>query len=311
VNADGKGTRQLFGESAVFPLELSPERDRVAYSTGSYISDRLFISRLIGGNERQVGSASALIIQADWSPGGRRIAFSTDDLNLGCRVTVWMATLGSGTKKIADCAGHPAWAPDARRLAYLTVGGQLRVTEVDTAATRVLVTRAAQAVAGAGVYQALAWSPRGDRIAYVGGYPQQKLHVVRVADGKDLAVAPGADGASWSPDGRRLTFLSTGGLAVINRDGTHFRVLDRRALGEIVPAWSPDGRRIAYVRRMPTRCDCRAEVYAISLTGERSRRLTNETATPLDPEEYVQFGPVFWSNDSRRVFYMHFVHFGA
>lgn len=311
VSADGGRARTLFPENAVFPLALSPDRRLLAFSRGSYLRDELAVSSVTGANTRRVAAVTGLVIQAEWSPDGRRLAFSTDNGDLECRVTVWVTTADAASpRKLAECAGNPAWAPDSRRVAYLMRGGGLRVADADTGDSTSVAPGAHYAAVGAGVYETLTWSPRGDWIAYLAGFPS-KLRVVRVADGKDLALAPAEWGASWSPDGRQLAFPTTGSaLAVINRDGSHFRILDRRAADEILPAWSPDGRRIAYVRRLTSGCGCRAEVYAISPSGLSARRLTNETAGRHGPGEDVQFGPVFWSRDSRRVFYLHYVHVG-
>ena len=316
VGTDGKHNQLVFSAGGVETHTLSRDRRFVAFSTGSYIRDTLSVSTVTQENERAVASVPGLIVQVDWSPDGRQIVFSTDNLDLGCRVSVWLAKVsGGGARKLVDCAGHAGWAPDSRQVAYLTRGvgahdGEMHVVDVATGKTTVLARGTSPAVAGAGSYQTLAWSPNGDHIAYIDP-AAAKLHLVRVADGRDLAVAPAWWGTSWSPDSRRLTFVAErGGLAVIARDGTHFRILDRSADEEVAPSWSPDGRRIAYVRRLATRCSCRSEVHVVRADGSLARRLTNETATPLAPAEYVEFGPLFWSRDSRRVFYMHYVHFG-
>lgn len=48
----------------------------------------------------------------------------------------------------------------------------------------------------------------------------------------------------WSPDGSRIALVGDDGLAVVEADGTDFRVLVHAWAGD--PTWSPDGSRIAY-----------------------------------------------------------------
>jgi TolB protein len=91
-----------------------------------------------------------------------------------------------------------------------------------------------------------AWSPRGDRIAFVSrtgtGFD---IYTCR-ADGSDshLAVTGGSnENPRWSPDGRHLVFASTRdgpfALYVTDLDGTPPRKLDTGGKVALSPAWSP------------------------------------------------------------------------
>lgn len=70
-----------------------------------------------------------------------------------------------------------------------------------------------------------------------------------------LTDTPGLDGfASWSPDGKRLAFVSdraSGGnweIYLMDSDGTHQRRLTNTPeRDEAFSAWSPDGEKLAYV----------------------------------------------------------------
>jgi Tol biopolymer transport system component len=85
---------------------------------------------------------------------------------------------------------------------------------------------------------------------------------------------------AWSPDGRKIAFLSDRDtpcdccfhVYVMNADGSGERNLTR-TLGHAIggyaspPAWSPDGRKIAFVS------DSDAEVYVMNADGSGQRRL--------------------------------------
>ena len=91
-----------------------------------------------------------------------------------------------------------------------------------------------------------AWSPKGDRLAFVartgGGFD---IYVC-LADGRDLrAVVTGGSNENprWSPDGRHLVFASNrdgaSALYVTDLDDRPPRKLVTGGLRATSPAWSP------------------------------------------------------------------------
>ncbi len=93
------------------------------------------------------------------------------------------------------------------------------------------------------------WSPDGRKIAFVSS---AKIYVANADGSGQRQLTPnGAWGGSpaWSPDGRRIAFAARGRILVVNADGSGRRRLTHNAASAHSPAWSPDGRRIAFVRR--------------------------------------------------------------
>jgi TolB protein len=78
----------------------------------------------------------------------------------------------------------------------------------------------------------------------------------------------------WSPDGRRLLFVSRRNgnpeVYVVNADGGGQRRLTRNPADDRDPAWSPDGRKIAFIS---TRDGERA-IYIMNADGTRQRSVT-------------------------------------
>jgi Tol biopolymer transport system component len=190
------------------------------------------------------------VSQPAWSPNGERLAFvkyenQTENMYV-------MNADGTGARRIATNAHSPSWSPDNRTL-VVAVG----VCVYDCALARLDADdpqQPAQAIPSmAGSLPA--WSPDGQKIAYVSLSGDDGFHQLRTmnADGTGDAAVSIRDhgwipGASWSPDGKSLAFswchaakcdihiASGGAMRQLTTSGT--------AHGA---AWSPDGSKIAFM----------------------------------------------------------------
>lgn len=144
----------------------------------------------------------------------------------------------------------------------------------------------------------VAWSPRGDEIAYDGG---GGIRVIR-PDGTGRRQIALGGGVWWSADGEQVAFrvaihLRNGNtdryraFAVVNADGTHFHVVTTHAYNEYGVAWSPSGRRILYGRAD------REGIYVIGSDGRNNQRVTR------DPPPQAGWGALAWSPDGRSIVY--------
>jgi Tol biopolymer transport system component len=107
-----------------------------------------------------------------------------------------------------------------------------------------------------------AWSPDGQRIAFVrGDHPGGEIYTMGVGGNEvRLTTVAGAGdrSPSWSPDGRSIVFSSLRGqgisrLYIMDADGRNVRALTTSeglepSSGDTYPAWSPAGDRIVFQR---------------------------------------------------------------
>ena len=92
----------------------------------------------------------------------------------------------------------------------------------------------------------------------------------------------------WSPDGRRIAFVSRRdgkALYVMNADGSGLRIV-ARVEPLATPAWSPDGRRIAFEGRRDRHS---VALYVVNADGSGQRTLARRGNAPA------------WSPDGRSI----------
>jgi TolB protein len=89
---------------------------------------------------------------------------------------------------------------------------------------------------------------------------------------------------AWSPDGQRIAFVTgrDGDLEIyiMDANGENPRNLTNHPAKDIAPAWSPDGKTIAFV----TDRDGNNEVYLMDADGKNLRNLTNHPSNDRDPD---------------------------
>jgi len=94
------------------------------------------------------------------------------------------------------------------------------------------------------------WSPDGSKIVY---QTSGSLYVMD-SDGSNQIQLTAGNSPSWSPDGSKIVFGGSHHIFVINSDGSNRTQLTNNISGPgsyaLEPSWSPDGTKIAFQAEM-------------------------------------------------------------
>ncbi len=290
IRPDGSGRRILEVNPAASAITPDGRYALAVGDKGVAVTDLQTHQRRAISPTGPGGAGSTLAL----SPDGKRVAFEFMARQASCGLTtqVWVSNIdGSDLRKLSDCAGFPAWAPDSRRLALIT---GLRSDRRSGKITIDADGRRRQIASWSGSTPTIAWN--GEWIAYISSRINTRttpitvspplLHVIR-SDGTRARSLGTGGSPSFSPDGKRLAFVAwrssarkrSVSLRVAQPSGLQPRTLD--AAPDVRPyAWSPDGRLLAYAKNGK-------QIYTVIVTSAKRAQVTHE------PASAVVYG-IFW-----------------
>lgn len=213
-------------------------------------------TRLTDQSAGDASTAAGLFFQTDpdWSPNGRKLAFSSK--REGSFDLFVVNVDGTGTRRLTTSReddSHPSWSPDGTRIAFQR-GATADIWVMDAEGGK-----AVRIAGDAGAEIEPAWSPDGRWIVYQRrepGTPLGELWLVR-PDGTQRHQLTRLNVATyepaWSPDSSRVAFASrldgnNFDIYTTRLDGRGVERLTDSAQDEFEPAWSPDGDKIAFNR---------------------------------------------------------------
>ncbi len=229
------------------------------------------------------------------------------DCNRGRATDIFLMNADGGeavnlTSKGQYASACPAWSPDGKQIVFSSGVGNfwhLYVMTVEDRAVKQLTT-------GARIDLTPSWSVDG-KLAFSSTsaqVPQPAIYVLS-ADGSSppvkLSPANAVDTSpAWSPDGKKIVFLSYRAaanncrLCVMDADGKNRQEIYSVDIPSWqIPAWSPDGKKIAYVES-----DGKGAVEVFVIDGDGSNR------TQLSHAGGVNKNPA-WKPDGKQLAFVH------
>ena len=184
------------------------------------------------------------------SPDGTRVAFASDDPELGGgEPGLFVSELATGeVRRVAHSGSRVSWSPDSRRIAFATGADGVSFADIDTGEWRVVSAHSGRAQ----------WTDDDHLVLSICRHPARcGIAVAVVASRTVRAIVPAAGrvrGWAPSPDGRRVLFessedplgrgLDRRSLYIVDVDGTTPELLRANTRGGVV--WSPDSLRVAF-----------------------------------------------------------------
>ena len=242
--------------------QRSPDGKWIAYTVTSVDSAKdksdtdVWMSSWDGTQHLRMTSTAEGESSPRFSPDGRYLSFVSGRMGAEGGQLWLMNRMGGEAEKLTSFKGGVedyAWSPDGRRLAFVIEDeSDTAKAKSDTAKPKtpkpIVVDR---------------YTFKRDVVGYLGG-KRQRIYLYDIASKKSelLTSGPAFDEAqvAWSPDGRRIAFVSKRGQADPDRDNnTDIWVAEARGASQIrrvtsfagqddSPVWSPDGRSIAYLQ---------------------------------------------------------------
>ncbi|HLL76337.1 MAG TPA: Calx-beta domain-containing protein [Pyrinomonadaceae bacterium] len=274
MNGDGTGQTNLTNNPAQDATPVwSPDGTRIAFASNRttpsnpHGASNIFVMNADGSGVRQVtdngrvGFIPSIVYDPAWSPDGTKLVFVSSFMGEMSHLAVINVDDGVGTGVFISTtqAADPAWSPDGTRIAFVGAGGVSNPEDLVIGARHLFVVNAD----GSG-----------------------KTKVADMVSPFDsFGFPPPSSGPAWSPDGKRLAFVSNRDgndeIYVVGASGGNLTRLTSHPAQDLMPAWLPDGSGIAFTSYRDAQ---QRDIYVMSADGGAPARLTTHPADDYDAD---------------------------
>ncbi len=283
-----------------FP-RFSPDGGQVLFSRFDGADRTLYRTAVVGGEERRIlANANA----ADWSPDGRRIAFSRNRDDSTWALVVADAEGGNERELLrieTNAMGPPAWSPDGKRIVVVTgvslSGAPSQIRFVDPKSGGETIYAGGPVL---GLPAAPAWLADSSAVLIPRAHDVRSFHGAIVRLGLDGAARPLFSSLNVGPS---VTIAAPGRIifdAAAVRTNLHEHRLDgggadwltRGYVLDRQPRYSPDGRRVIFSSNRSGNLD----LWELDRETRLLRRLTDAPQEDWDPAYVGDGSRIVWSS---------------
>jgi eukaryotic-like serine/threonine-protein kinase len=295
------GSPRRLGSILAHDAGWSPDGQQIVYAH----DNDLYLANADGSGSHRLVTLSGPAEWPRWSPDGKVLRFTVDELKTGVQSLWEVGADGTGLRPLlpgwsnppAECCGN--WTPDGN---YFVFQAQPSPNTADLFALRerggFLHKQAPEPIrltAGPSLTWASVPSRDGRKLFAIQGAPRGELLRYDATAKQFIPYLSGISAIhlTFSKDGRWVAYMSypDGVLWRSKMDGTEKLQLTPPLMAVLQPQWSPDGKQIAFGGSMPGKA---MHVYVVSADGGEPKEVTHGERTELFPN---------WSQDGDSLFF--------